>query len=524
MTRIKLSMCLLSGCFLLLTVAAHAQGPMTGYPPYGSFQNGAFDGVDLQDLNVNFAIPIFHSPGRGIDLQLGLVYNSPVWGGSGTYWYQQLSGGWAVTSPTGSISYNETTLRVKCGDGSWNYNTTDSGFAYLDPAGTWHAFPTIRYTDIGCTGGFTGTTSAYASDGSGYFMNGVGISVKSPSGITIAYSGSMTDTNGNYISNSTVSNETDWTDTVGHSHGNGTLRIIKNPSTIQYENLDVNGVYQTVTETLSLYTIKTNFACSGITEYTGTSQVYLPTSISLPNLKSYTFVYEQTPGGTTSQTTGRIQKVTLPTGGYYEYDYGGTNDGVSCANGSTVNLTRKISDGANISTWTFSRAPSGSNWVTTETAPQLPYDSAGNQTLYTFNSLGQEVTRQIYEGSASLLRTINTTWASNGTPATQITILEDNSTQNKVETTYDTLGNLQLLKEHGGGWGPPAGGLKKTTNTLNTSSTYTNRNTWTLLMTQTIADSTGTIQSRTDIAYDTERRHRQDIHLRFIGKSKNSAG
>jgi RHS repeat-associated protein len=485
-------------CLILtLSSVAIAQVPTTGFPPYGSFENGKFDGINLQNLNVNFAIPIINTPGRGLSLNFGLIYDSATWYPSNVGWYPSPGSGWQVTSPAGTIYSSETTMRVKCGT-IWEVNVRTYNVYYVDPAGTAHGFP-IDYTEEGCSGGIIGTQRGYAGDGSGYF--GSATEVISPSGITVV-NGKMTDTNGNYISSTVNSNETDWYDTVGHSHANGTLRIITNTGNTQYEVLDVNGVYQTYQVNYTNYNVKTNFGCSGIAEYTSTSTVPYPSSISLPNGQSYTFTYETTPGNS-GYITGRIQRVTLPTGGYYEYDYGSTNDGISCTDGSTVNFTRTISDGTNISTWTFTRAPSGSNWATTETAPKLPYDSAGNQTLYTFNSVGQEITRQIYEGSANLLRTINTTWATNGTPATQITILEDNSTQNEVETTYDTFGNLQVLKEHDWGTGAPGGVLRTTTNTFNTSSTYTNLNIMNLLMTQKIADSMGTIQSRTDIGYDT---------------------
>ena len=168
---------------------------------------------------------------------------------------------------------------------------------------------------------------------------------------------------------------------------------------------------------------------------------------------------------------------------------------MSCTDGSTVNLTRKISDGTNISTWTFTRALS-SNWVTTETT------AAGDQSLHTFNSAGQETNLLIYQGTSSggtLQRTINTMWATNGTPATRITILDDGSTQNEVETTYDTFGNLQLLKEHDFGNGTPGPVLRTTTLTYNS---YTSINLMNMLTRKTIADSSGTIKSRTDITYD----------------------
>ncbi len=92
----------------------------------------------------------------------------------------------------------------------------------------------------------------------------------------------------------------------------------------------------------------------------------------------------------------------------------GTNNGIVCADATINNLTRVVNDGTTSSTWTHVRAQSGSNWTNTITPPQLPYDSAPNQTVLTFDSSGEETSRKIYQGSAAsgtLLRTVNTTWS-----------------------------------------------------------------------------------------------------------------
>ncbi len=71
---------ILVGALFLGATGALAQspGPGTGFPPYGSFQAGGFDIVNLQNLNVNFAIPLVSSLGRGLDLRVAQPYNSLV--------------------------------------------------------------------------------------------------------------------------------------------------------------------------------------------------------------------------------------------------------------------------------------------------------------------------------------------------------------------------------------------------------------------------------------------------------------
>jgi len=318
--------------------------------------------------------------------------------------------------------------------------------------------------------------------------------VRSPAGVNAG--GAPVDTNGNYISQTVNSNETDWTDTAGHL----ALKVVKNSTNTQYEWQDSSGNYTTASTTtvqLSTLNIKTNFACSGVGEYTGTAS--LPTEIDLPNGQKYLFTYEPTPNNS-GYYTGRVQRVTLPTGGYYEYDYTGSNDSVNCADGSTIRMNRVMNDGTTSSTWSFSRSGS----VTTVTAPVMPYDSAANNAVYTFTG-SQQTAAQFYQGtisSGNLKRTVTTTWATNGTPATQITILEDGSTENEVETSYDSNGNLLSVKEHDWGSGTPGSILRTTTFTYLSTSAYIAANILNRVTKVTVADSGGTLHARTDVAYD----------------------
>jgi RHS repeat-associated protein len=468
----------------------------TGFPTYGIFEVGDVDAVNRQNLNTNILMPIFSGTGRGIGLDFGLPYNSLFW--------QRVNGQWvSITnqagSPTfgwnyfvpGAINYQETS--ASCTGGTTN---TFSNYAYTEPNGTSHLF-SLDHTVSTCAGDTNGPTSGYATDNSGYFLNSSTLIAEGPSGTQFSAS-MIKDTNGNYTSSTVVSGtETDWIDSVGRT----ALKIVSGTTSIQYEYQDTTGTYQTMTLALQSFNVKTNFGCSGVTEYAGVAS--LPISVAYPNGTSYTIAYEATPGNT-GYITGRVSKMTLPNGGYVEYQYGATNDGINCSDGTVTSLTRTIYDGTNTNVWQFSRAPSGSNWLTTVTAPQMPYDTAANQSTYLFNSAGQELTEKLYQGSTSgtLLRTINTTWASNGTPATKTTILEDNSTQSEIETTYDTNGNLDVLKEHDYGTGAPGPILRTTTYTYLNTSAYVTANILDRVTEKSIADSTGTVQYVEDTVYD----------------------
>ena len=478
-----------------------------GLPQFGTLESGPADTVNLQNLNEFISIPIASNPGRGLSLNFAVTYNSNFWMDWGAKWAPVsspiLKSGWNMTQVIGQAVYFTESIR-RCAVGTTWYDSTNYlGFAYVEPNGTSHGFPiNYMYIPPQCPGsGYSGTLEGTADDGSGYFLNG-DVRTSMPAtdaGGTQFVAGVVKDANGNYIS-STVpkSGETDWYDSAGRT----ALKIITSTSTIQYEYQDTTGTYQTITLNLQNFNIKTNFACSGIVEYSGTAN--LPVSIVYPNGTQYSFTYETTPGNP-GYTTGRVSKVTLPDGGYLEYTYGGSNDGMSCSPVGVDNLTRVVNDGTNSNTSQYSVSPSGSNSVTTETYPLMPYDSAANQTVYTFNSYNQEISRQIYQGSASagtLLRTINTTWASNYTPASKITVLEDNSTQSEIETMYDNYGNLDVLKEHDFGSGSPGSILRTTNYTYLTTSAYTNLNIVDRVTKKTISDSTGTIQYREDTAYD----------------------
>ena len=125
-------------------------------------------------------------------------------------------------------------------------------------------------------------------------------------------------------------------------------------STTEYHYLDSSNTDRVITLNLQSFSVKTNFGCAGVVEYTGTAS--LPTSLSLPNGQQYQFTYEDTPGFT-GYKTGRIKRVTLPTGGYYEYQYPASpNNGISCSDAGVNSLTRVINDGSASATWQFSRS------------------------------------------------------------------------------------------------------------------------------------------------------------------------
>src|SRR5579883_1370292 len=506
--------------FLLLPPFAMSQ---TGFPAFGSFQSTGFDAVNNQNLNVIFVVPISSTQGRGQIFQYGLTNNSLLWTkttAAPITWTPitdaagNPSWGWNYSPAVAGSGQVLSTVQAR----NCRYIDPDTGLqafasytlytvqSYQDWLGTTHRFGTAFIVSTPSAETNCGIASSsfpiktYASDNTGFLLtvNGPGqYSVSSPAGVNAG--AAPVDTNGNFVSQTSVSaNETDWTDTAGHV----ALKVIKSGNNLLHEWQDASGTYSaatTATVVFGNFNIKTNFNCPGVGEYTGTAS--LPTEIDLPNGQKYVVTYEPTPNFA-GYYTGRVQRIALPTGGYYEYDYPATaGDGIVCADGTVNSLTRIVNDGTNSATWVFSR----SGTVITVTAPPMPYDSAPNNYVYTFNSGGQLTTAQFYQGAvnaANLKRTVMTTWAANGTPATQTTILEDGHTENEIETTYDSYGNLTVLKEHDWGNGAPGPVLRSTNITYLNSAPYVAANILNRPTSITVADGSGTIHSRTAIAYD----------------------
>lgn len=501
---------LLGLCFL----ASSSLFAQTGLPPFGSFTNGGFDTVNNQNLNVVFSIPIASSSGRGLPLNLNLTYNSLIWQNSGTVWTPVGNWGWQKDFPAGgSVSYYTYTRTYKCPTDGLRLEPVVywKNYFYVDALGTAHSFP-VNYYESVCDYYNGGTYApAYASDGSGYLLSQAEDHpvVIGPNG-QIETGGTFTasDANGNYVTKTSVSCtgcvETDWTDSIGHT----ALKIIYTPNTtsptsVQYKFLDASGNYQTITLQYTATPIKTNFGCS-VTEYTGTAS--LPSELDIPSpaggTMKYLFSYEPTPGNS-GYFTGRLQQVTLPTGGSYKYTYSTTNDGINCSDGTTLGVDRTVNDAnGNSAIWNFVRT----NLTTTVTTPKLTDTPNANDTVYTFNSIAQETTRKIYKESpgVNVLRTVNTTWAANGTPATSITILEDGTTKAESDTAYDSNGLLDAATQYD--WGSGAHGstspIRTTTYSYQTSANYTNQNLIGLVTSKQIKDGTGTVQYRQDITYD----------------------
>jgi RHS repeat-associated protein len=435
----------------------------TGMQKFGTLGGGPVDTINLGSLNVHFSIPVLHKPGRGLPFNYDLTFDSSIWtrvkatsGGliSGRMWLPLANKGWGG-SPlyVGSLDYTS----VQPTNGAWKA----CGFVYTDGSNAAHRFQGCAYFDL--SGNYPLT--AVSLDGSGYTLTANafgGGTLISADGNTIIpqnrgsffgqSSGNTIDRNGNIVN---VNSSGVFTDTLGQTVLQATGGE-ENPFTLTYTS--PAGSPAVVTETPKAYTIQTNFQCSDVTDY-GPYPGDLVDHITLADGSSYSFEYERTPGITQPSpdqppiVTGRIVSVTLSTGGTITYSYTGSNNGINCADGSTLGMIRTTPDG----TWSYSRALGSGNASTTTVT-----DPANNQTVIQFQSvrvldptLGTEVTygsfetqRKTYQGSSTsgtLLQTIDTCYNGSSIPCTP-TAISLPITQRTVVTQAGAVGALK--KKH----------------------------------------------------------------------------
>jgi hypothetical protein len=95
--------------------------------------------------------------------------------------------------------------------------------------------------------------------------------------------------------------------------------------------------------------------------------------------------------------TGRIDTITLPTGGTIAYHYSGGTNGINCADGAPATLTRIVNPGG---TWTYTRSGTTPAFTTTITSPPDPLTGQANQTVINFQQ-NYETQRSDYQGAAT---------------------------------------------------------------------------------------------------------------------------
>lgn len=511
-------------CFSAYPASAQVQ---LGTPAFGSYAGGP-DTVNLGNNNVRWLVPVVHKAGRGTPFSFDLVYNTSVWypvtSGSTTTWTPNQFG-WVASTPSGGGYVTYKTLNRTCRffmETQWVTEpyTEYYYWTYVDAFGTAHLFNGATYNPAPDCGPQTTTATMGTNDGSGLQLSAdedVATSLKSSKGASISFgSRAYTDRNGNQITQSGGV----YTDTLGTTAltvtGSGTP---SSPYLFSYTA--PSGGTASYSMKFTAYTVKTNFGCSGVTEYGATSQ-NLVSEIDLPDGTKYTMTYEATPGFS-GDVTGRLASITLPTGGTVSYSYSGGSNGVNCTDGSAATLSRTTPDG----TWTYAHSEvSGAHWQTKVTTPAdsqnsgsigddtvIDFQADSNGTSGTSNTF--ETQRAAYQGSSSsgtLLRTTTICYNTNTTNCST-TAVNSPITQRNVSTTLPGSANLQsqsiykyntsgmLTEQDDYDWGSGAVGslLKKTVITPNTS---LGNNITAFRQSVVVTNGSGTTVSQTNYNYD----------------------
>jgi len=273
------------------------------------------------------------------------------------------------------------------------------------------------------------------------------------------------DANGNQIT--TNSNPgTSIIDTLGQTvlTGMSTLNgVVQTWGTLSYQN-SAGSTFNT-TPTLVPYTLS-NISCGAGSETTSSGS--LLDHLTLPDGRKYSFTYESNYANT---VTGRLSKVTLPSGGSISYSYG-------CLAG-TPGLTRVVNDNnGNSATWTYTNGTNASGQKT-----MTMVDPAGTTTVITYQlaelQTGPEpytggryleIGRQTSNSSGTLLSTVTTSYVGAQTNSTYVLLPIKSSTRivslpsssgvlSETYTAYSTIGLVTEVDTFdfgtvGGGVGP----------------------------------------------------------------------
>ncbi len=418
-----------------ITTTSHAQAVGTGFPLFNSFAQHEVDIINEGNLNVHLEIPIFAKSGRGLPVNYVISYDTLNWytvlsPTNNVYYWTWAGTGWHVASQpvAGYVTYDEILYSHAC---NGNGLVQRINYIYYDPSGGTHSFSGVVTTEADCNGVSHGGSGS-SSDGFGYSLvvdDTLAITITTGDGKLIhpfqmvrnsvaggsnanpVLPGLITDSNGNQI------NDLSQEDTLGVPALRLNCTGIFQCNTVTYPSPTNPSNFVGATFTYTQMTIQSHFACAGILEG-GNGVQNLLTSITLPDNSQYRFTYEQTPQYPAGNTTGRIASLTLPSGEYITYQYTGINNGIICADGSVAGLTRTTPDGP----WTYTRTVTQQPPTTVTSSITQLIDPMGNKQVINFGTGDStEAMRQIYTGSSTLVKTIETCYSGFPFPCTNAT-------------------------------------------------------------------------------------------------------
>jgi len=394
-----------------------------GVPPFTTklpVENGF---INAANGNLHLEIPLGSFPQRaGTPDKIVLMYDSAVWLPVDDRGWEPVN----ISAADGSASWGGWRVVTSRDPGFVAAGEIDSGYCvagdsymwadytpwiWTAPDGTQHSFPAdteAPYWPAYCPGTGVPSGSAYASDGSGYYIsinNYNNATIYAPDGTKMASCDAVLgdcsasfyaseDSNGNYVPPRGYSfndNVNTWTylDTLRR-----TILTEQNTSGSNVYTFALPSAQNPYTVTLETINVNVNWGPSGFPGYSGTITVI--SEIDLPDGTAYTFGYD-------TPNSGLLTSMTLPTGGQISYSYSVLPD--ADHNPYVWVIGRTTPDGA----WTYdnqivgSGCPLGySGYVDCQQQFTVTKPS-GDQSVYTFtlNGGAWPTAVQYYTGTAS---------------------------------------------------------------------------------------------------------------------------
>jgi RHS repeat-associated protein len=513
-----------------IAVSAYGQSPtpdaQQGLVPYGSFQSGDIDQVNLATGNVFARIPLVSYPQRGGKLKLSFsavannkgwrIYTNPTshlqnWAYSGYPGVSVVPDQSIIFTGQHGTYTDDTGLKTTI---QWVNATTSDGAVH-------ELMSTILFRGVYHSTDASGLSANADRDGLVYS----GGSIAAFPGASYV-PGNVTDPNGNEV----TYGASGWTDTIGrvvpgYASATSTAPGLSSNTTncptgtlsaIVWNLPAYNGTTSPIKFCYANYSFQTNFGRSGVAEAGGTAS--LIKAIVLPNLTMWQFTYDSYLG---------VASISFPTGGSITYVWANANYGMN-----RVVTSRTVNDRNGSHLWKY-------QWNVTVEGENIVTDPFNNDTVNLATQIGGHVNQsQSYSGSytsGTLLKTVSTqfTWqqdplgtygfggfAINIVPVSQ-TITWANGQTSQTTTTYDPGFSYEVhnfdgtnsyytayyglpTKQAFSDFGSTYPILKQvaTTYEWQNSSSYLTANLLNLVQTSQIQDATGHVCAETDYTYD----------------------
>jgi RHS repeat-associated protein len=389
----------------------------------------------------NKAIPILHLPGRGIDLDLALYYNSRIW---------------IVDTVNSTISLNPDrdfpSYGFRLDFGFMEYDQRNAQFVLTESDGTKHSMPLTANTNGTIFDSNDGTFIEFNKQTLVLiYKNGKKVKYQPfPSQAALFRPIQIEDRNGNFISiayKSGTGNDQhidSITDTLGrviqfvYDANNHLSQITQAVSTATDQS--ATHVWATFAWASPPATLTYSFSGLAVVS-TPASGSQFPALVSCiyPNQTSYKFSYG---------AWGIVNRIDLlsSTGQIRSYESYNFPDAAQSLSDAPRYTTMTVSpDGTSTSAWTYATSQSAVGQVTRETVTDL----LNTSNIISLNTDGTPASAQIKDGNGKVFRTFAYTWKPVGASPMIASILstDDAGNQSTLSYKYDNFGNVTDLAE-----------------------------------------------------------------------------